>query len=179
MWQTAVEGQSDKMESDMEVHVSKGVSLNSSMLKKWHPLTFIGTCWAFLETNQWMWAQWDNETVGGAFQQWRQHCERKANHVPDGHTQLTHYKMKGVSNSWSIWIRYRWWLCWKIVFCSWEFDLSNSVIVLFGSVIVSMEINRRHYFQSDLCVCLASWTYFLKNECVFSICLPVITLLIS
>ena len=37
----------------------------------------------------------------------------------------------------------------KIVFCSWEFALSNSIIVLF--VIVSMEINSRHYFQSDLC----------------------------
>ena len=39
---------------------------------------------------------------------------------------------------------------WKIVFCSWEFALSNSVIVLFTSVIVSMEINRRHCFWSDL-----------------------------
>jgi len=28
--------------------------------------------------------------------------------------------------------------------------LSNSVIVLFVSIIVSMEINRRHYFQGDI-----------------------------
>ena len=28
--------------------------------KKWHPLTFINTCWTFLETKQWMWAQWGN-----------------------------------------------------------------------------------------------------------------------
>jgi len=26
--------------------------------KKIHPLTFIGSCWTFLVTNQWMWAQW-------------------------------------------------------------------------------------------------------------------------
>ena len=41
-------------------------------------------------------------------------------------------------------------LCWKIVFCSWEFTLSNSVIVPFASVIVSMEIKRRHFFWSCL-----------------------------
>ena len=31
-----------------------------------------------------------------------------------------------------------------------EFALSNSVIVLIVSVVVSMEINRRQYFQSKL-----------------------------
>jgi len=38
----------------------------------------------------------------------------------------------------------------KMVFCSQEFALSNSVIVLFVSIVVSMEINRRHYFRSGL-----------------------------
>ena len=37
---------------------SKGLSLNSSMQKKWHPLTFVNVCWIFMETKQWMWAQW-------------------------------------------------------------------------------------------------------------------------
>ena len=37
-----------------------------------------------------------------------------------------------------------------MVFCSWEFALFNNVIVLFVSVVVSREINRRHYFQSNL-----------------------------
>ena len=32
--------------------------------------------------------------------------------------------------------------------CIWEFSLSNSVIVLFVSVVLSMEINKRHYFWS-------------------------------
>ena len=33
-------------------------------------------------------------------------------------------------------------VCWKIVFCIWECALSNSVIVLFVSVVVSIEINE-------------------------------------
>ena len=37
-------------------------------------------------------------------------------------------------------------LCWKIAFCRWEFALSNSAIVFFVSVVIPMEINRRHYF---------------------------------
>jgi len=36
------------------------------------------------------------------------------------------------------------------VFRCWEVTLSNSVIVLFVSVIVSMEINMRRYFRSNL-----------------------------
>lgn len=47
-----------------------------------------------------------------------------------------------------------WWLpCWnKEVFCSIEFALSNSVIMLFVHVVVSMELNQTHYFQSDFCI---------------------------
>ena len=37
---------------------SKGVSSNSSMGKKWHPLTFLYTWWVFMESKQWMWAHW-------------------------------------------------------------------------------------------------------------------------
>jgi len=39
----------------------------------------------------------------------------------------------------------------KIVFCSWEVALSNSALVLFVAIVVSMETNRKHYFRSDLC----------------------------
>ena len=39
---------------------SKGVALNSSMQKKWHPLTFIDACWAPMPSEQ----QWVIETVG-------------------------------------------------------------------------------------------------------------------
>ena len=40
-----------------------------------------------------------------------------------------------------------------MMFCSWEFALSNNVIVLVATVVVSMEINRRHYFWSNPCIC--------------------------
>jgi len=43
----------------------------------------------------------------------------------------------------------------------WEFALSNSVIVLFASVVVSTVINRRHYFQSDLCL----WLLTVDQNC--------------
>lgn len=40
----------------------------------------------------------------------------------------------------------------NIVLYSWEFAFSNSIIMLFFvCVLVSMEINRRHYFWSYLC----------------------------
>ena len=42
------------------------------------------------------------------------------------------------------------------VFCNWEFALSNSAIVLFVSVVLSMEINRIHCFQNYL---LYMWLY--------------------
>ena len=41
-----------------------------------------------------------------------------------------------------------WWL--KKSTCGWEFALLNSVFVLFVCVVVSTEINRWHYFWSDL-----------------------------
>lgn len=59
-----------------------------------------------------------------------------------------------------------WWMCInstgsdcveKIVFCSWEFALSSSVVVHVVSAVVSMEINRRHYFQSNI--------HIFKNHC--------------
>ena len=36
--------------------------------------------------------------------------------------------------------------CWELVFCNQVFALSNSVIVLLVSIVVSMEINGRHSF---------------------------------
>jgi len=43
------------------------------------------------------------------------------------------------------------------MFCSWEFALSSSILVLFVSVVASTGINRRHYFQSDLHI--SNYTY--------------------
>ena len=52
-----------------------------------------------------------------------------------------------------------WWLCQKVMSCSWEFSLSNRIAVLTVGV-VSMKVNRRYYFQSNLCSCS------LKNQSV-------------
>ena len=73
----------------------KGASLSSSMWKKLHPLTFTDTCWMFMETRQWMWAQWGDEWCVSimATTMW------KTNHIPDSHTQLSHHKMRCVLTS--------------------------------------------------------------------------------
>ena len=120
---------------------SESVSLNSSMWKKWHPLTFIDACWMLMEPKQWMSALWE---VGRAFQKWWQW-------VHSAGADCYECSMQALA--------YRWWKCtandgdcWKVVFCSWEFSLSNSIIVIFISVVVSMEINRRQYFQSNLSI---------------------------
>ena len=111
-----------------ECRWSKGVSLNSSMWKKWHPLTFIDACWTFVETKQWMWAQWGGgwcvSTVATAM--WKTSC------IPDAHVQLSHHKMKSILISSSVlisglqpgncvwsWILASvhwkwWWQCWNI-----------------------------------------------------------------
>ena len=48
---------------------NRSVSLNSFMWKKWHPLTFIDVCLAFMETHS---ECEHTEVVGGAFQRWWQ-----------------------------------------------------------------------------------------------------------
>lgn len=46
-------GESDRIASDMEVHMKqKDVELNSSVWKGWHSLIFIDACRRFMETKQ-------------------------------------------------------------------------------------------------------------------------------
>ena len=121
---------------------SRSVSLNSSMWKKWHALALVSACWAFMGTKQWMWAQggggWCVSAVAAAI--W------KMSYVPDSHVQLSHHK-----KSWSAHPSRsaNGGHCAEKQ-CSWEFSPSNAVAVLLISVVVSMEINRRHYFQINL-----------------------------
>lgn len=63
------------------------VSLNSSLWKKWHPLTFNNTCWVFVETKQWM--QWNSGWCISAVltSMW------KTSHVLNGHALLSHHTM--------------------------------------------------------------------------------------
>ena len=73
----------------------------------------------------------------------------KTSHTPDGHAEFYEHGMQELVHHWqhmelmvvTIWG--------KIVLCSWEFALSNSVIVSSVSVLIAMEINRRQYFWSN------------------------------
>ena len=144
MWQMAAEGQSDRMAFDMEVHVKqRSVTVNSSIWKQWHTLTLISAYWMFLETKHWMWAQWGGEWCISAV-------------VTVGHLCWCRLlcAWHAASCSSVVKMHSEWWrLSWKRVFCTWEFALLNSAAVLFASVVVSIDIIWRHYFQSNLHSC--------------------------
>ena len=121
---------------------SKGVELNYSMWKKWHPLTLLSACWVFNGAQQWMWAQWS----GG----W---CVSEVTTVTVGHLCWCRFYKCGMQA-----VVQHWWKCranggdyvGKTAFCNWEFVISKSVIVLLATIVVSREINRRHYLQINL-----------------------------
>ena len=123
---------------------SKGVELNSSMRKEKSPPD---ACWMCMEAKHWVWEQggrgwWVTAVVT---------TTRKTIHILDSHTQLPYHEMKcfliSTSRKSAIGGNY----VEKISFCSWEFTLVH-VIVLFVTDVISTKINRRHYFQSDLCI---------------------------
>jgi len=60
------------------------VSLKSSVQKKLHPLTFIKACWPYMETKQWISAQWGGgwSVSAVATAMW------KTSHVWDGHADF-------------------------------------------------------------------------------------------
>ena len=114
--QMAAEGQSDKMGLTWKCTWSKGVKLNFSMRKKWHQLIFMDACQTFLETKWWIIAQWGSGWCVLAV-------------VTAGHSHWYRFlwAQYAAPYSWlaKVYIR-GWWLCWKIVLCSWEFVLSIS-----------------------------------------------------
>jgi len=61
--------------------------------KKMHPFTLISTCWTFVETKQWMWAQWGSGWSIPAVVM----VTQKISHVPDSNTQMSHHKMENDS----------------------------------------------------------------------------------
>ena len=89
-----------------------------------------------------------SEVVGGVFQQWQQWHERQGTFWMVKHSchttkwrayQSAHLCRPSNGGDYV-----------EKVFCSWELALSNSVIVLFVAVVVSLEINRGQYFWSNL-----------------------------
>jgi len=99
---------------------SKGMSLISSMRRKWHLLTFIDACRIFMDTKQWKWAQWG----GGWYISAVVTVTWKTSHFLDGHADLYEHCMQAlVHQQWKCIVNDGW-LHWKIVLCSWGYDLS-------------------------------------------------------
>jgi len=57
VWQMAAEGQSDRMASDMEVHMKQRY-VTEFLHEELHLLGFINTCWMLTDSREWVWAQW-------------------------------------------------------------------------------------------------------------------------
>jgi len=107
---------------------SKGMELNFSMWKKeLHPLAFIDA---------------------GCLRSWSEHSE--VVHFTSGSPVLVQIFMSAACRL-LLFADESAQLIVMRMFCSWEFAVSNSVIVLFASVVASVWINRKHYFWSDLC----------------------------
>jgi len=69
----------------------KSVKPNSSMQKKWHPLTFVSACWMFMETKQWVWV-WCVSAVATAM--WN------TSHALAGHADLYEHDMQALVHCW-------------------------------------------------------------------------------
>jgi len=94
--------------------------------------------------------------VGGEIQQWQQWVTSTgADFYKPSMQALVHHWWERTANGSG--------MHWKIAFCSWEFTLWSNVIILFVSVVVCMEINRKHYFWSNLHI--RSSRQFLFPQC--------------
>lgn len=127
------------------------VSPNSSTWKKRNPLTFTNACWKFVETQQWMWAQQGSEwcasavaiaTVAPPLMRIFTSAACRLLFVTGKNAQLMVVE-----------------LCWKSLFCSWEFALSVSVTMLFLPAVVSLKINWRHCLWSNIYCAPASLSH--------------------
>ena len=136
----AAEGQSDRMASDMDVHM-KQKCVNEFL----HAETMAPTdiYWYLLNTD-------GDQTVDVSTVRWWVVCFSSGDsgspplmQIFTGMARRLLIIMAKMHSSW-------WWSFGKILFHSWESALSNNAIELF--VAVSMEINMRHYFQSNLLI---------------------------
>ena len=98
----------------------------------------MNTCWTFMATKQWMWAQWGGEWCVSAVVTVSHICWCRFSQIWHAGS---HWLWKCIANGGEYW---------EILFCSKEFSLSNSAIVHYISIVVSMIINRRHFFWTNL-----------------------------
>ena len=146
MWQMAPEEQSDKMASDMEVHMKERCIIEFPHGEKMAPTDIR---WLLLNI-------YGDQTVNVSTVRWWVACFYSSNNNMNDRL-------------------HSWWPCTAVILqnekhldqliCMSQvmvvamskntilylgIALLNSVVVLFVSVVLSMEINRRHYFQSNL-----------------------------
>ena len=134
---------------------NKGMELNSSLLKKWHSLTFI----EMLAEHSWRPNSVCEQWGGGWSVSAAVTTTWKASHVLNGCAVFCGHSMQALAHGW--------WKCTancsdcvQKTFCSLEFTLSNNVVMLFVTVVVSMEINgsitsRATYVHT--CISLCCW----------------------
>jgi len=127
-----------------------------------NPVALIDACWTFMDTKWWLWAQQSGRWCISAVVTVKQ---RQAMFQMAVHIFISAAWRLLFINGEKAELMLVNMLKIKVV-CGWEFALSNSVIVLFVSVGISMEIKRRHYFQSDLCPSSSSkwkrWTPYMN-----------------
>ena len=86
-----------QMASDMEVCMEQ--RCESELLhaeKKWNSLAFIDTCWTFMETKQWMRAQWGGGWCISAVAT----VTWKTSHILDGHADCYKRSMQALFHHW-------------------------------------------------------------------------------
>ena len=145
VWQRAAEGQAVRMASDMEVPMKQRCVTEFLHVEKncthWHSFTLAEQLWRPNSGCE------HSEVVGGAFSSSNNSMiDKTCSRQPCRFLWAQHagsYSLLAKMHS-----EQRWLL--KNNIYSWEFSLSNCVLMLFVSAVVSNEINRRHYFQSDL-----------------------------
>ena len=116
----------------------------------------------YFVTVTWWVMHFSNNTLIAAVKQWV--TSAGAYFYKCGIQALVHCRQKCIANGGDYW---------KIVLCSWAFALSNSFILLFLCSVVSMEINRRHYFHSNLFtyMSLEVFVWFCLNDVLTFKCL--------
>ena len=154
MWRMAAEGQSDRMASDVEVHMKQSCGIECLRVEKMAPT----------DIHQCLLNVYGDQTENVSTVKWWVVCFSSGN-SNSGSPVLVQIFMSAACSSCSLLVKihsYWWWLCCKIVLCNWECALSNSVIVLFASVGVNMEISR--LIQNWFLLCRSSTLAFCFSE---------------
>ena len=95
----AAEGQSDKLVSDTELHIGQRCGTEFLHAEKIAPSDIVNTCWMFMETKQWMWAQWGCEWCISPVVTliWR------TIHIPDSHAGFYESGIQALLHCWQKW----------------------------------------------------------------------------